>query len=101
LALATWTESWAVFSGDIFIDYTDFYAHRFSVALPSLQIGRSGNESLVSWSALAEGFTLETANSLVSPTWTAVSNTPTVIGTMNHVTLRNTNEQGYYRLSRR
>ena len=74
LALATWTESWTVFSGEIFVNYTDFYAHRFSVALPSLKIGRSGNDSLVSWSALAEGYTLETASSLSAPTWTTVSN---------------------------
>ena len=101
LALATWTESWSVFSENIFINYTDFYAHRFSIALPSLKLGRSGNDSAVSWSALADGFTLETASSLSSPTWTTVSNVPTAIGTMNHVTLRNTNEQAYYRLSRR
>jgi len=101
LALATWTESWSVFEENIFINYTDFYAHRFSIALPSMKLGRSGNDSVVSWSALADGFTLETASSLSSPTWTTVSNVPTAIGTMNHVTLRNTNEQAYYRLNRR
>jgi len=100
LALATWTESWTVFTGEIYVNYTDFYAHRFSVALPSLKIGRSGNDSLVSWSALAEGYTLETASSLSVPTWTTVSNVPTAVGTMNHVTLLNTNGQAYYRLRR-
>jgi hypothetical protein len=89
-----------VFTGEIFVNYTDFHAHRFSVALPSLKIGRSGDDLLVSWPALAEGYTLETASSLSAPIWTTVSTAPIAIGTMNQVTLPNTNGQAYYRLRR-
>jgi hypothetical protein len=68
------------------------------VAGPSLTIARSGNQITLQWPANATGYTLQTASSLVSSQWGAVSGNVSVVNGLNTVTVTPSSTAAFYRL---
>ena len=69
------------------------------VPVPSLQITNSAGQLQVSWPAAAQGFMLEQAATLTTPTiWTPVTNTVNVLHGRNVVTVTSTDLSRFYRL---
>jgi len=64
-----------------------------------LNINQSGTNVVLSWSALATGFTLQSTTNLVPPAWSTVSPSPVVINGFNYVTNSGTGAALFYRLS--
>lgn len=64
---------------------------------PVLAIKPSGNNVEVSWPTNASGFSLKSTTTLAPSDWQSVSQTPTVVGDQNVITLPATNSQ-YFRL---
>jgi hypothetical protein len=83
------TDSW-------YFGIDDFGLYSISnapAARPALALARSGANLIVSWPADVAGFTLETADTLVNPTWKPVSG---VAG--NAATITPGAAQAFYRL---
>ena len=72
---------------------------RIVSGLPKLAIARGGTNAVISWSASANGFALESTGSL-SPIiqWRAVPGTPVVVGGRNTVTVDASRGSQFYRL---
>lgn len=69
------------------------------VPVPSLQILNLAGQAQIFWPAAAQGFTLQTATTLVPlPDWTSVTNAVVPIGDRNTVTLPTTGSSVFYRL---
>ncbi|HZR16120.1 MAG TPA: LamG-like jellyroll fold domain-containing protein [Verrucomicrobiae bacterium] len=68
------------------------------VAGPSLKITRSGNQITLQWPANVTGFSLQTASTLVSPQWTAVTGNISVVNGLNTMTLNIGSSPAFYRL---
>lgn len=65
---------------------------------PSLSITRSGNNVVITWPTASGNFRLESKTSLTDPTWTNVSQTPTINGSNNQVTLPASSGNLFFRL---
>jgi uncharacterized repeat protein (TIGR03803 family) len=79
----------------------DGYAFRVTIlpaTLPALNIVRSGDSVVLSWSVTAADATLEMANSLPAQTWSTVQTTPIQIGDQEVVTHDLTSENQIFRL---
>jgi hypothetical protein len=59
---------------------------------------RSGNQMVFRWPTNALAFTLESANTLTSPTWSAWPTGPTVVNGTNTVQVPMTSAPRYFRL---
>ena len=78
---------------------TVFSVGQLGVPAPNLNINQSGTNVVLSWSALATGFTLQSTTNLVPPAWSTVSPSPVVINGFNYVTNSGTGAALFYRLS--
>jgi hypothetical protein len=64
---------------------------------PFLTIALTGNQVVLEWPTNAGNYALQTTTNLNSqPNWTAVTNTPAIIGTSNAVTLPITNAVQFF-----
>ncbi len=61
---------------------------------------RNPTEVGLGWPTNYTGYRLEYAESLPAPTWNAVTNSPTIVSNRFFVTLTNTGDQRYFRLSK-
>jgi len=68
------------------------------IAGPALRISAAHSQITLTWPANATGFSLVSAASLTSGTWTPVSGTPTVLNGLNSLTLPASRVPTYYRL---
>jgi len=76
-------------------------AMRFYQVDPPLVTAETvGPSIVVSWPATATGFALESSKSLAGPTWTALTNSPTISGMRQYVTNSMTDASRFYRLKR-
>jgi hypothetical protein len=74
---------------------------RLAPVLPPLQITAAGGSALVSWPTNgADGFVLYSAPTVVGGTWSPVTNSVTMTGGTNFVTVDATSLQQYFRLRR-
>lgn len=96
--------TWALYVGDVepgdsgFIDSVSLIFDVPPLASLSITRPNSSNVSL-SWRGDNPGFKLESATSLLSPSWESVTNVPVPNGTGSYVvTLPATNTQRYFRL---
>jgi hypothetical protein len=67
---------------------------------PPVSIARNGASIVLSWNASATGFQLQSSPSVSPATWTASSQTPTVEGGLNKVTVTPTGSAQFYRLAK-
>ena len=67
---------------------------------PKLSIVRQNTNSVVSWPAVATGFTLEGSSTLLTNSWVTVPGAPVVVGNQNVVTNSGTNNYLFYRLKK-
>lgn len=65
---------------------------------PNLTITLTNNVAVVSWPAPSAGYSLQTASSLTSPTWQAVTQTVTNNGAINYIWVNPPAGNMYYRL---
>ena len=63
-----------------------------------LQINRTGNQIVLTWSSALTGYILEAANTLPATTWTTVPHE--VIGNQNTATLQTSGARQFFRLRR-
>jgi hypothetical protein len=79
------------------IDAIRFY----QAAPPTLSIAAVGNQVAISWSTMAQGYTLQSANTLVGTNqWSDVTNVPSVAGLWNSVTNTVGSQNKFYRLKK-
>jgi hypothetical protein len=67
---------------------------------PRLEISRSGNFVLLSWSADAEGFVLDASGNFGAGEWKAVPGAPLVLGSQKALITRPAEAAQFYRLRR-
>ena len=67
---------------------------------PALSVQRSGASALLSWSAFAQGFRLESASRLDQISWSLVTNAPVLNNFRNTVAINLADEGRFYRLSK-
>jgi len=83
----------APFMGDVFVS-------KLSTIAPGLSISTSGTNALLRWSALAEGFVLQSANDLTSATWIDEPAATNVVASEITVVLPVTNSPRFFRLKK-
>jgi len=64
------------------------------IPLPSLNIATNGGQSILYWSGLAKGFTVQTSTNLSSTNWTTVTNGTPIQG----ITVSNSSPAAFFRL---
>ena len=72
----------------------------YQIDAPLLTAEKAGTNIILSWSATTSGYTLEASSSLASPSWSTVTNVPTLSGMRQCVTNSITGESQFYRLRR-
>jgi pimeloyl-ACP methyl ester carboxylesterase len=72
----------------------------YQIDPPLLTVAMSGGSIIVSWPATAAAYSLQSTTNLASPTWTAVTNAPTLSGMRQHVTHSVSGHSQFYRLKR-
>ncbi len=68
------------------------------VAGPHLDIVPSGNQITLQWPANASTFILQSTTNIAGGTWNAVTTTPTVVNSVNYLTMPMAASQTYFRL---
>ena len=71
---------------------------RVYLIVPQLNIIRTNNSVLFSWSIAAANYQLQQAPYTTSTNWTTLTNTPTRVGDQYHVTIAPPSGTSYYRL---
>jgi hypothetical protein len=77
----------------------DFYLAELDALPPTLRVGRSSGDVVISCPAAATSYVLQAANSLASPHWNVVTNSWTSAGHLKSVLLTPSDRQTFYRLS--
>lgn len=72
----------------------------YQINPPLLTAEKAGTNVILSWSALTAGYQLEASSSLASPSWSAITNVPTLSGMRQCVTNSLTGQSQFYRLKR-
>ena len=80
----------------------DYFMNRLAPIVPEdggliLRIIPLGNQAVLSWPSSATGFSLETAPTLLSPSWSPVTQPVVPVGDENTVTVDLKGSGGYYR----
>jgi hypothetical protein len=75
-------------------------AYVFDLGPPALRIAQTSPGSLVvAWPTSSIGFNLSSTTNLTGPSWASVTNTITVVGTENQITIPTANSKRFFRLS--
>ena len=72
----------------------------YQIDAPLLTANKAGTNIILSWSATAAGYQLEASSTLANPSWSAVTNAPTLSGMQQCVTNSLTGQSLFYRLRR-
>jgi pimeloyl-ACP methyl ester carboxylesterase len=72
----------------------------YQIDPPLLTADKAGANIILSWSATTFGYSLEASGSLTSPSWSAVTNVPTLSGMRQCVTNSLSGQSQFYRLRR-
>jgi hypothetical protein len=67
---------------------------------PRIRIARMANQAVLSWSASASQFQLQTCTSLSNPIWTNANQTPILVGDQLAITNNVNDHARFYRLMR-
>ena len=73
-------------------------AYDVIVSGPPLEAAISAGAIVISWTASATDFTLQTTDKLPATSWSTVTNNPVVVGGLNQVSLPLSGAAAFYRL---
>ncbi len=85
-------------AGNVYIADSLNYTMRLGQLAVLLQIARSANQVVVSWSSAATGFVLETSSVLPANSWTRITNGPVLSGETWSLTTNTTAPAAFFRL---
>ena len=72
----------------------------YQIDPPLLTAEKAGTNIIISWSAMTTGYTLEGSLSLSSPSWSAITNVPTLSGMRQCVTNSPSSQMQFFRLKK-